>query len=119
MTLNGAGLANVVMNGLPGNPTTDTQGGYTATVTIGWSGTVAGACGVCLHAGLASLRKRYQQPSAGLHGGGLPNGYDIRHGQIQRHGAGERGDERPARETPQRTRRVCIRPRSIAAGPAR
>jgi len=33
-------LANVVMSGLPGNPVTNVQGVYTATVNYGWSGTV-------------------------------------------------------------------------------
>jgi len=40
VTLNGAGLANVVMGGLPGNPATNAQGAYSATVAAGWSGTV-------------------------------------------------------------------------------
>ena len=35
-----AGLSGVVMNGLPGNPTTDDSGNYSATVEYGWSGTV-------------------------------------------------------------------------------
>jgi len=34
------GLANVVMTGLPGNPPTNSDGFYTATVSYGWSGTV-------------------------------------------------------------------------------
>jgi hypothetical protein len=33
-------LANVVMSGLPGDPVTNAQGVYTATVNYGWSGTV-------------------------------------------------------------------------------
>ena len=40
VTLNGTGLANVVMNGLPGNPATNAKGAYTATVSNGWTGTV-------------------------------------------------------------------------------
>jgi hypothetical protein len=36
-------LAGVVLNGLPGTPTTDTHGQYTTTVTYGWSGTVTPA----------------------------------------------------------------------------
>jgi hypothetical protein len=35
-----AGMAGVVMNGLPGNPLTDGNGFYTATVEDGWSGKV-------------------------------------------------------------------------------
>ncbi|MCX5646013.1 MAG: hypothetical protein NTZ17_15240 [Phycisphaerae bacterium] len=35
-----AGMAGVVMNGLPGNPLTDGNGFYTATVEHGWSGKV-------------------------------------------------------------------------------
>ena len=33
-------LEGVTMNGLPGDPVTDIYGDYTATVTVGWSGTV-------------------------------------------------------------------------------
>jgi len=33
------GLSGVVMSGLPGNPTTDAAGNYSATVDYGWSGT--------------------------------------------------------------------------------
>jgi uncharacterized delta-60 repeat protein len=40
ITVGGSGLEGVVMNGLPGNPPTDSYGSYTATVTFGWSGTV-------------------------------------------------------------------------------
>ncbi len=40
VTFNGSPLANVVMNGLPGNPATNTNGVYTGTVSYGWSGTV-------------------------------------------------------------------------------
>ena len=36
----GSGLANVVMSGLSGNPTTDASGFYTISVASGWSGTV-------------------------------------------------------------------------------
>ena len=36
----GAGMSGVVMNGLPGNPATDSNGYYSATVSAGWSGTV-------------------------------------------------------------------------------
>jgi hypothetical protein len=35
-----SGLSGVVMTGLPGNPSTDGSGAYTATVGTGWSGTV-------------------------------------------------------------------------------
>jgi len=35
-----AGIDNVVINGLPGKPVTDSYGGYSATVQFGWSGTV-------------------------------------------------------------------------------
>jgi M6 family metalloprotease-like protein/uncharacterized repeat protein (TIGR02543 family) len=35
-----AGLSGVVMDGLPGDATTDTSGNYSATVDYGWSGTV-------------------------------------------------------------------------------
>ncbi|MFZ3098438.1 MAG: DUF1566 domain-containing protein, partial [Desulfosalsimonadaceae bacterium] len=37
--LNGSGLSGVTISGLPGNPVTDAEGGYTATVEYGWSGT--------------------------------------------------------------------------------
>jgi hypothetical protein len=40
VTLGGLGLADVVMNGLPGTPMTNTSGYYTATVNSGWSGVV-------------------------------------------------------------------------------
>jgi hypothetical protein len=40
VTSNGVGLSNVVMNGLPGNPATNSSGQYTGTVSSGWSGTV-------------------------------------------------------------------------------
>jgi len=43
VTSGGTGLANVVMNGLPGNPVTNAEGYYTATVNYGWSGTVTPA----------------------------------------------------------------------------
>ncbi len=36
----GTGISGVVMNGLPGNPSTDVNGDYSATVDYGWSGTV-------------------------------------------------------------------------------
>jgi hypothetical protein len=39
VTAGGAALANVVMNGLPGNPKTGASGFYSAAVTQGWSGT--------------------------------------------------------------------------------
>ncbi|MGB8285086.1 MAG: hypothetical protein WCE22_00040, partial [Candidatus Aquirickettsiella gammari] len=35
-----AGTSGVTMNGLPGNPVSDSQGAYTATVVYGWNGTV-------------------------------------------------------------------------------
>jgi len=38
ITYNGAGLANVVLTGLPGNPTTNASGQYTASANSGWSG---------------------------------------------------------------------------------
>ena len=41
VTCDGSPLADVTMNGLPGNPTTDANGFYTADVGAGWSGTVA------------------------------------------------------------------------------
>jgi alpha-tubulin suppressor-like RCC1 family protein len=42
----GAGIIGVTMIGLPGSPTTDSSGYYTATVLYGWSGTVTpGAAG--------------------------------------------------------------------------
>ena len=40
VTSGGSPLANVVMNGLPGNPTTNASGSYTGTVGYNWSGTV-------------------------------------------------------------------------------
>jgi photosystem II stability/assembly factor-like uncharacterized protein/uncharacterized protein YjbI with pentapeptide repeats len=40
VTFYGAGLAGVVLNGLPGSPSTDNYGSYAVTVTYGWSGTV-------------------------------------------------------------------------------
>jgi len=36
----GAGISNVAMNGLPGDPLTDASGYYEASVPYGWSGTV-------------------------------------------------------------------------------
>ncbi len=39
-SVEGSGLSGVVMNGLPGNPTTDTSGNYSDTVDYDWSGTV-------------------------------------------------------------------------------
>jgi len=39
VTLGGNPLAGVVLNGLPGDPATNAQGQYTATVNHGWSGT--------------------------------------------------------------------------------
>jgi hypothetical protein len=36
----GVAVAGVVMSGLPGNPTTDSSGNYSAQVSSGWSGTV-------------------------------------------------------------------------------
>ncbi len=36
----GNAIAGVVMNGLPGNPITDSSGNYGAFLTLGWSGTV-------------------------------------------------------------------------------
>jgi hypothetical protein len=45
-TSGGAGISGVTMNGLPGNPSTDANDYYTATVTSGWSGTATpGAAG--------------------------------------------------------------------------
>jgi hypothetical protein len=40
VTFGGSPLANVVMNGLPGNPATDASGNYSVVVDYGWSGTV-------------------------------------------------------------------------------
>jgi len=40
VTFNGNPLAGVVMNGLPGSPQTNALGQYTASIPIGWSGTV-------------------------------------------------------------------------------
>lgn len=40
VTLNGTGIQGVVLNGLPGNPVTNTSGQYIMTVASGWSGTV-------------------------------------------------------------------------------
>ncbi|MBU0559165.1 MAG: peptidoglycan DD-metalloendopeptidase family protein [Bacteroidetes bacterium] len=39
-TSGGIGISAVVMSGLPGNPSTDANGYYTATVNYGWTGTV-------------------------------------------------------------------------------
>ena len=40
-TISGStGISGAVMNGLPGNPVTDKDGNYTATVDYGWAGTV-------------------------------------------------------------------------------
>jgi len=44
LTISGSvGLSGVTMRGLPGNPVTDENGYYTATVEYGWSGTVTTA----------------------------------------------------------------------------
>jgi len=40
LTCSGSFLAGVVMNGLPGNPASDSSGNYTAIVNNGWSGMV-------------------------------------------------------------------------------
>jgi hypothetical protein len=41
LTISGTtGLEGVIMNGLPGNPVTDSNGYYSAVVSYGWSGTV-------------------------------------------------------------------------------
>ena len=40
MSIGGSGLSGVAMNGLPGNPTTDASGNYSAAVDYDWSGTV-------------------------------------------------------------------------------
>jgi inhibitor of cysteine peptidase len=40
-TGSGTGISGVVMNGLPGNPSTSGSGYYAASVTHGWSGTVS------------------------------------------------------------------------------
>lgn len=42
-TFGGSPVENVVLSGLPGNPTTNALGRYTATVPAGWSGTVTPA----------------------------------------------------------------------------
>ena len=39
-TLGGSGIHSAVLSGLPGSPSTDTSGHYSATVPYGWSGTV-------------------------------------------------------------------------------
>jgi hypothetical protein len=39
ITYNGSGLQGVVLQGLPGNPSTNSSGQYTATVPTGWDGT--------------------------------------------------------------------------------
>jgi len=39
-TSGGTGIGNVVMSGLPGDPSTNSSGYYSATVGHGWSGTV-------------------------------------------------------------------------------
>ncbi len=43
VTVGGSGLEGVAMNGLPGNPTTDSVGYYTTSVESPWSGTVTPA----------------------------------------------------------------------------
>ena len=44
LTISGTtGQSGVVMNGLPGNPVTDENGKYTATVNYGWTGTITPA----------------------------------------------------------------------------
>jgi len=43
ITAGGTGLGNVTMTGLPGDPTTDASGSYSAVVLSGWSGTVTPA----------------------------------------------------------------------------
>jgi uncharacterized repeat protein (TIGR02543 family) len=40
VSMNGVGLTGVVMSGLPGNPSTNTDGDYSTIVTYGWTGTV-------------------------------------------------------------------------------
>jgi hypothetical protein len=42
LTISGSvGIAGVVMNGLPGNPVTDSSGNYSITVDFGWAGNVS------------------------------------------------------------------------------
>ena len=45
MRIQAAGLSDVVMNGLPGNPATDASGNYSATADYGFSGTVTPTLG--------------------------------------------------------------------------
>ncbi len=40
VTIGGAGFANVVLSGLPGDPVTDSSGAYSASAAYNWSGTV-------------------------------------------------------------------------------
>jgi len=44
-TEGGVGISGVVLNGLPGSPSTDASGNYSATVSCGWFGTVTPAKG--------------------------------------------------------------------------
>ena len=40
ITLGGTGLPGVTLGGLPGNPVTDAEGHFSATVPLSWTGTV-------------------------------------------------------------------------------
>ena len=73
-TSGGAPVGGVVMSGLPGNPTTDASGNYSAQVSSGWSGTVTPTLsGYTSKSPLAQLRQRERQPiRAGLRGHGAP-----------------------------------------------
>jgi len=59
VTAGGSPLAGVTMYGLPGNPTTNISGAYTANVGAGWSGAVT-----LLKSGYALAQKTYSNVSA-------------------------------------------------------
>ena len=92
----GDAIAGVTMSGLPGNPTTQADGTYTATVNIGWSGTVTPTLAGYA---FAPLSKTYTSVAASqtddytgtlaVHDSGDGDG-------LERERRRGRGDERPA-----------------------
>ena len=93
----GAPIAGVAMNGLPGNPATQSDGSYTATVSPTWSGTVTPTlAGYTFVPHLEYLCEPDREPDGLLHGDRL----DVHHSRDRenrgRGGGPRRHDERPA-----------------------
>ena len=110
VTFGGSPLAGVVLDGLPESAVTDAAGAYSATVQVGWSGTVTPALpGIRVRAGLAVLHEpgRARSDRRGLHGHGGRRLHDLGDG-IRRRSAARRGDHDGAPRKPRdgRVRRV-------------